>query len=92
MLRARGRNINDFDLTPEWTVEWKILFDGEHAQKKSMEREKLLKKWNIDSKDIEWFDSSKQTVREKKAPEVISLIDSDDDSVVHLRTTLHARL
>ena len=78
--QAKGVNINDKNLTREWTVEWRNFFDNQHEKKKSEERMKLLDKWNLTNEDIEWFNSNKQTVKETKAPEVISLIDSDDDS------------
>lgn len=80
-LKAKGIDINGHNLTPEWIVEWRNFFDGEHAKKKSREREILLKKWDLESKDIEWFNSNNKTIKEK-VPEVISLSDSDDDCEV----------
>lgn len=51
-LRARGLDVNTFDLTPEWTIVWKNYFEADFATRIAKEREILMRKHKLLTRDL----------------------------------------
>ena len=88
-LADRGENIDDHDLTPEWKEEWLRFYDNQFQTNMTTKRETLLKKWKLTIDDLKHDSpnkpfSPKSPEKVKAEQEVITLDDSEDDTVTKL--------